>query len=932
MFRGNATFERLYEGRGSSGKSSFTLPFLLMMVLLFILVIALLAFVLYRNTRDRKPTYETRDQRNMTFQRNLQKRKDVISTAATEYGIDDDDINNILLADTDTDTPEISCLVAPVNGKCNENFYKLVGDCCHLHDTSDVEARRERMEMFRDMGFRISVVIFTEYLITKVLPTIGKRIHSISSKGLSKAIAKTARMTASKVALYTTARLGRWMMKLGGGPVGWALFVFEMMSLVLDLGDMKNYGSYIENEGIIKSRDTMIYKFQEALTEAKASYPMLFPYDSIMPDESTIASEELMKHLFVTDKYLNELTILPGGIEYLTELLLKAVQATQDNQIVEESEEEAAEGMSVAERWISNVRKKYAKELDKYVFDILKSELPAERKNDIFLVPSMSDENTIGISISKEAGERWNEENKPTWFKYFDPFYPEPPPEEDWIPPFTAIYTDRYLGLDKINPGVANEPKLVWSSLPRSVTLCYPFGPIISLCEKSRTSAKHKDPIDPKQYGVTYNYETGICQYTEEYCKRYGIDYKDRTWKDGTPYAECELSEDQKWAEFFLGEQIVRNAKSYWDDPSNIEKDLGQLYDDRKEKYGTHTARYLMLVDPFGVSEAGEGAIKGWGEQMAGKEKWCNPGDTCKRFTAEHKGGNFMTWSARDATNNIYPHPQHVQGQVKAGEDHYFYVPEGGNFRVKCEPGEGGNFTYDEIPADGKKSFTCWNGKLNKDFDIFDTPEAAYDAVKTGFSADVDSGNLNIGMPGMTTSVGEDGFHMKGGMGGKVSVDSSGVEISALGNSFVANEEKVELDTLFAHASVGKDGVAMGGLGFGMEADKHGVGFDTPIGGVSIGSGGIKFKKPSWLSDKRLKNNIRKTKIKSPIEGLTVYSWTWNETAMSTYGLRGRDFGFLTQDIDDKYLEIDSFGYQHISHGTPIYEALEQLKSQYKVK
>lgn len=932
MFRGNATYERLYEGRGSSGKSSFTLPILLMMVLLFILIIALLAFILYRNTRDNAPMYKTRDQRELIFQRNLQKRKDTISTVAGEYGINDDDINNILLSDTDTDIPEIKCLVAPIDGKCNENFYKLVGDCCHLHDTSSAEAKQERMEFFRNMGFKISVVIFTEYLVTKVLPTIGKRIHSSSSKALAKAIGKTARMTASKVALYTTARLGRWLMKLGGGPVGWAIFVFEMIGLVLDLGDMKNYGSYVENGGIIKSRDTMIYKFQEALEEAGASYPMLFPYDSIMPDESTKASEELMKHLFTTDKYLDELTNLPGGIEYLSKLLLKVLQAGQNNETVEETEEESAEGMSVAERWISNVRKKYAVELDEYVFKILKAELPAERKNDIFFVPSMSDENTIGISISKEAGERWNAENKPIWLQYFDPFYPVPPPEEDWIPPFTAVYTDRYLGLNKDNPGVANEPKLVWSNLPRSVTLCYPFGPIISLCEKTRTSAKHKDPIDPTQYGVTYNYETGICQYTKDYCKRYGIDYKERVWKDGTPYAECELSDDQEWAEYFLGENIVRSAKSYWDDPSNIEKDLGQLYDDRKERYGTHTARYMMLVDPFGVSEAGEGAVKGWGEQMKGKEKWCNPGDTCKRFTAEHKGGNFMTWSARDATNEVYPHPQHVQGQVKAGEDHYFYVPEGGTFRVKCEPGEGGIFTYEEIPENGKKSFTCWNGKLNKDFNIFDTPEAAYDAVKTGFSADVSDGNLNIGMPGMNTSLGEDGLHMTGGMGGKVSVDSSGIEISALGNSFVANEEKVEVDTWLFDASAGKDGVSVGGPGGGFSADKHGVSVETPIGGFKIDSGGISFKKPSWLSDKRLKSNIRKTKITSPIEGLTVYSWTWNEIAMSTYGLKGRDFGFLTQDIDDKYLEMDSFGYQHISQGNPIYEALEQLKSQYKIK
>ena len=72
--------------------------------------------------------------------------------------------------------------------------------------------------------------------------------------------------------------------------------------------------------------------------------------------------------------------------------------------------------------------------------------------------------------------------------------------------------------------------------------------------------------------------------------------------------------------------------------------------------------------------------------------------------------------SARDKENTVYPNGMiGFQAQVKAGEDHEFFVPEGGQFRVKCDPGEGKYFSYDELPDNGEtRNFTCWGGFVNK--------------------------------------------------------------------------------------------------------------------------------------------------------------------------------------------------------------------------
>lgn len=807
MFRPNVARPVIRPQGGGTLGSGTTFALLGMMMLLFLLVVVVLLIILLKRRKDKKER-RTRGERERLLNKMISDHRENLYIAGEDVGINREDVDDIIL-----DTSNLVCVVYPENGVCDPRFYVLKDGCCKLKSDADQQAAELQEQMIRDITTEIVVLIVAEIIVTSILPKIGSRIVGLTSRALARVVARTAQATAAKIALKMTQFAGRVLVKLGSGPVGWALLVFEMISLTLDLADLRNYDSFIENKSNMQARDIMIQKFHEAIILDEGAYPVLFPTSLIFPEESNVAADETTTYMMTN--YMEELLEVEGGAEYLSDMIILAMGSEEET--LPETPEQQEEGLRVIEEWISRVRRKHGRELDKYKFDILQDELPASKRDDIFLVPSMSSETTEGISISEEAAQRWNSEKRSIWFDYLDPFFPPNIPEANWVPPFVAVYTNTYLKPNMLNPGTLNEPNLVTDTLPRKVTLMYPFGPLISNCEKPRTSAQYKEPINPQDFGVKFNAETGVCEYTRSYCDRYVIDYKNKTWKDGTPYPECELTSDQKWAETFLGTNIVRDAKRYWDDPAQIPADIRDLYNDRKERHGPALATYMMISDPLGFGETREGFVASMQEKMAGKDRYCLTGDTCKYFTAKHDGGNFMTWTAKNSDGVIYPHPQlGVQGQVKVGEDHTFYIPEGGEFRVKCDPGEGGNFSYDEIPANGTKKFTCYNGKLNKDFSIVDTAVAAGEAV-------VDA------VESTEVSVGEDG-----------------VSVSTPIWSADVGDGGASIGTPLGGVSVGKKGkeVDINLPGGGIEVGGDGLKVDTFLGGLKIGGGGVKFSPP----------------------------------------------------------------------------------------
>ena len=840
MFRANTGYTSNFGYNRGGGGSSFSIaPFLLMLMMFCIFVIIVGALVYLRSQQRQKQAetvqeIKSANERMIDLQQQLGDHRSNVYANGSEYGLSKEDI----------DTELLTCLVYPENGVCDTTFYELKDGCCRLKNNIKELNEQQRREFMNKMLLEVGITLIAEVVITDVLPRIGKSILSrLNTKALARVIGKVAKSCVVKLGVKLTAMTARLLVKLGSGPVGWALLIFDILSITLDLADTSNYSSFLENKMNLEMRDVLVYKFYEAVKMDGGDFPVLFPYSLLFPDEAAKVAEEVNLKMF--GDYITELTEIEGGTDYLVSLFTGEMEAEEAGTgSPPETTEQTQQGLNVMERFFDRVREKHHLKLDKYTFDLLQNEIPQDRKGDIVFVESLSTKSSVGIAISEQAAIKWNNDKRTEWFTYLDPFFPPNIPEPDWVPPLMAVHTNKYLAPNLINPGTENQPNLTYKTLPQKVTLAYPFGPLVTNCEKPRTSAKYKEPVDPREFGVSFNPVEGICNFTRNYCTRYGIDFKNKTWKDTTKYTDCELSGEQETLEAIFGTTVTRKAKEYWNNPAAIPEDMRETYNQRKERYGEAAAVALTAVDPLGI---GEGIGLNIQEQLAGRDKYCITGDTCKYFTAKHDGGNFMSWSARDSSGQIYPPQLGFQNQVKHGEDHTFYVPEGGYFRVKCSPGEGRDFSYDEIPENGRKDFTCWAGKVNK-------PLSAETVVEESAEALADVGGAIAG--GLET----------------------------------AGEETLEF-------------------------------FEDVGGGLA-----------SVFSDRRLKSNIRRIDVRSPIQGLNVYIWDWNETAMSTYGLRGRDIGFITDEIDDKYVSKDGLGFEFIRQGTPVFNALKKFKSQYNLK
>ena len=62
-------------------------------------------------------------------------------------------------------------------------------------------------------------------------------------------------------------------------------------------------------------------------------------------------------------------------------------------------------------------------------------------------------------------------------------------------------------------------------------------------------------------HGVTYNVSKGLCNFTESYCKRYGLDF---FFNDDLGVYDCELSRGQAAAEYIFGTTVTRSTKRFF--------------------------------------------------------------------------------------------------------------------------------------------------------------------------------------------------------------------------------------------------------------------------------------------------------------------------------------------------------------------------------
>lgn len=178
----------------------------------------------------------------------------------------------------------------------------------------------------------------------------------------------------------------------------------------------------------------------------------------------------------------------------------------------------------------------------------------------------------IGVSLSERGVLWWNDTHRMEWLKCNDLHNPVAcPPPEDGDPPPVALFTRRYRVVDEDDPGPANARNVTTKFLPEKWPLALPLGHLVSFCEKVKNVGggivnNRSQPVDPADFGVRFDHESGVCRYTERYCARFclehqGPDHDASSRPEGVPFrTDCFLPPGQEAVEFIFGESITRDA------------------------------------------------------------------------------------------------------------------------------------------------------------------------------------------------------------------------------------------------------------------------------------------------------------------------------------------------------------------------------------
>jgi hypothetical protein len=535
----------------------------LLVLLLFIVVILLLVY----RQRQKGALQKTADARihKRIPEVTAEQVEDRVRIAAEETGHDPDVLEAELKEQVEEQAAK-SCMVNPIgNGQCSPN-YTLENGCCYPDASAPPNPNIAKIEMAKSLAIAVGGGLIVEAMLVAAATRAarGAKAGVTGAKaGLAGAKAAKAAITSAKlatagvkggvVAAKAGASVGKASVAARGGPIGIAvavaMLIFDAISIALDLTDQGGYDSQTTNSTLNKIKRIIDYETQKALEKEGIEYPLLFPLAVAYPEDFAVAMEYAMTQ--VNDKHMLEELLKDDA-------LLNIVADFTEEAEVDPNTEMPEEFVT----FLSGLSMRFHLERDTFIFQKLQ-EILGPKSYMIELYEGMSTPDRIAVTLSQRGVQEWNDQSKETWFANNDLFkQPDPLPAGD--DPMAALYTDTYYVYES---GPSDNPTMVPKTLPYKVAIAGFYGGLISFCEKSRKIKSTSPTIDPRKLGVEYQYDTGVCKLTREYCSRYGLEFKG---------GDCHLRPGQKWAELIFGQVVTRELiRAFTSPPSYAKKSKG---------------------------------------------------------------------------------------------------------------------------------------------------------------------------------------------------------------------------------------------------------------------------------------------------------------------------------------------------------------------
>ena len=320
------------------------------------------------------------------------------------------------------------------------------------------------------------------------------------------------------------------------GPVGLAItavaFALDVLTMAYDMGFgwFHGYNDFQSNEDIRAKRDNIVSTSQIHIVEGGGTWPLFFQivlsHQVVFTEAAALADIEPMVR---TQEFL------ANDVEYF-ELLMSDSYAISsmlwvvDMSYTDENLERSIGIINSATERFSMTRE----EQGLFLFDKMK-ELLGDDSELIEQYPDFFDNECFGISLSKKGVDWWNNKNA----DYFLGISTEVEAAQ------YVAYTKQYLEIDKRNSS-EDATVLKTSYLDNKAPLVRVGAyDILNLCYSIK-----QGNINPYDYGVRYNPNTEMCEYTREYCDRYGIEYYDYNGTSGN----CRLGAGDWVSMFTVGE------------------------------------------------------------------------------------------------------------------------------------------------------------------------------------------------------------------------------------------------------------------------------------------------------------------------------------------------------------------------------------------
>ena len=310
------------------------------------------------------------------------------------------------------------------------------------------------------------------------------------------------------------------------------------------------------------------------------------------------------------------------------------------------------------------IPKLFHRERDAYLFEMLQQILnnstdliKRKKAKEIILVPSMSSPRRIGISITEDAAKNWNELHKQGWIDNNDMFAEYDPSKIDVLydQPLMASFTDTYSTINLEDPGTQKDPKMMDVKIVDAdgnaikVVLGTPYGPSLSYCVRKRQLSEYSTGIDPKEFGVTFDYNLGKCMFTKAFCTKYGLQFSGN---------DCKMLPGQNTAQLIFGETLSRTAITGFQ-----EKVINNLNSDNPLKIALGG---MFIVNPglLAAVVVGEAIFN---EISMTTHKKSRPADlrSCKSYSPN------MVSSGTDCWLNTIPKRSSLQPLKSCGDESY---------------------------------------------------------------------------------------------------------------------------------------------------------------------------------------------------------------------------------------------------------------------